>query len=207
MPRLLDKLRGAKESSGSFNDVEPGAYELVITKASHIPSKEYVILNWDVRVGDYKGTYASSQYPPSEYMSYKDKAIGLYKHRTHLLADANPNRLHAITEGGDFVALREAEEDKWDALVGCRFWAVVQRRLYTAGPNSNNPGADRTQMRISAWITQEEYEKGTWKKSLMDDRDDRDKTAVQPAVLEQTVMVPDDYGKSDISVYDSDIPF
>ena len=208
MPRLLDILKSADESTGGFSDIEPGAYALVITNVDVVSSKSYVRIDWDVLSGDHKGNYAKSQYPPSDFISWSDKALGMYKHKLHILADANPNRLHAINdESGKFASLREAEEDNWEALVGCRFWAVVCRRLYTAGPNSKNPGADRTQMRVSAWITQEEFDKGSWRKSLMADKDDRENGGTQQVDMQQEVQVPDSYDAGAVDIYDEDIPF
>lgn len=205
MPRLLDRLKGVAESTGGFSDIDPGAYELVVTEVSMVAKDSYVRLTWDVRTGDHKGTYAKSQYPPSDVISWKESALGMYKHKLHMLAEANPNRLNAVNDQeGKFATLQEAEDDNWGALVGCRIFAVVRRRLYTAGPNSKNPGADRHNMEIAAYLTQEQYEKGDFSKSLLNDRDQREK---KPEGVQASV--PEDFGRQSESVdlYDEDIPF
>lgn len=204
MPRLADTLRNTNESAGGSYDIEPGAYVLVITKVEPVPNRSFVRLYWDVLVGERKGAYASSQWPPSDVLSWKDSAIGMYKHKLHVLADANPNRLHAIKDAnGSFLSIQEAEEDRWEALVGCRFGAVVRRRLYTAGPNSKNPGADRHAMEVAAFIGIEQVDSGDFNKSLLADRDQRE---AKPA--QQTAHVPDTYDATpSVDVYDEDIPF
>jgi len=204
MPRLLEKLRGVAESTGGFADIDPGAYELVITKAEPHDHENYVRMYWDVRTGDRKGAYANSQYPPSDVLSWKDTAFGMYKHKLHMLAEANPNRLHAINgNDGKFASLKEAEDDNWTAFVGCRIFAVVRKRLYTAGPNAKNPGADRYNMEIAAYLTQQQYDDGDFSKALLEDRDQRDKSPVQQ---QQPVSVPESY-EPVTDVYDEDVPF
>lgn len=202
---------GVQESSGSGSfDIEPGAYKLVITKAESMHGQEYVRIYWDVAEGPRAGAYASSQYPPSDVLSWKDSALNMLKGKLHRLQECNPKRLHAqLDQGGEFVGIPEFAQavdsrGEFGFLVGCRFGAVVRRRLYTAGPNSKSPGADRTSIEIARYLTPKEFADGDWPKSLLADRDQRDKQAQQ-----QEHVVPPAYAQQQpADIYeDEDIPF
>lgn len=207
MPKLYDKLTGVSESTGGFADIDPGAYKLVITDVEPHAGDQYVRIYWDVADGERKGVYASSQYPPSDVLSWKDSAQGMLKGKLHRLYQCNPQRLHAMTDSeGKFVTIEEFERDNFAALKGCRFGAVVRRRLYTAGPNSKTPGADRTQMEIARYLTPEEYRDNDWPESLLKDRDQRDKTQQAAPAQQQVMQVPTTYGDVQ-GVYDEDVPF
>ncbi len=210
---LMDKLKGATESAGGFSDIEPGAYKLVITKAEPHSGDQYVRIYWDVADGERKGAYAQSQYPPSDVLSWKDSAMGMLKGKLHRIYQCNPQRLHAVNDdGGSFVGIPEFAKDadgggSFAFLVGCRFGAVVRRKLYTAGPKSKTPGADRTQMEIARYLTPDEFRDGDWPESLLADHDQRDKTQ-QAAPQQATVQAPADFGTQPaMDVYDEDIPF
>jgi len=205
MPRLRDKLAGVQESmGGGFADIEPGAYKLVITDVQPVERQEYVRIYWDVADGEHKGAYANSQYPPSDVLSWKETALNMLKGKLHRIYECNPQRLHAVNDqNGDFLTIEEFENDNFAALKGCRFGAVVRRRLYTAGPKSKNPGADRTQMEIARYLTPQEFADRDWPESLLADRDQRDKTQPQPPTVAQ---VPQDFGAVE-GVYDEDVPF
>lgn len=206
MPKMRDKLRGVQESAGGFADIEPGAYKLVIIKAEPMDSQQYVRLYWDVAEGPCKGAYAQSQWPPSDVMSWKDSAAGMLKMKLHRLAECNPRTLHALTDAnGEFESLQEFEDDDWQAFRGRFFAAVVRRRIYTAGPNSKNPGADKTAVEIARWLTPEEYKSGDWPQSLLEDHDQRDR-AGQAAPQQQVAQVPATFGQQ-ADVYDEDVPF
>lgn len=205
MPKMRDKLRGVQESAGGFADIEPGAYKLVITKAEPMDSQQYVRLYWDVADGPHKGAYAQSQYPPSDVMSWKESAAGMLKMKLHRLAQCNPRTLHALTDAaGEFEGLQEFEDDDWAAFRGKYFAAVVRRRVYTAGPNSKTPGADRYAIEVARWLTPEEYRDGSWPQSLLEDRDQRDRS--QTAQAAPQAQVPTDFGQV-TGVYDEDVPF
>ena len=192
MPKLKKKWNEIEESTGGFSDIEPGAYVLTVTGMDPHESQEYVRLYWDVADGPHKGAYAQSQYPPSDVLSWKESAYGMLKHKLHALAEANTG----------FQPTVAFESDDWNQFRGKRFYAVVRRRLYTAGPNSKNPGADRTAIEIARWLKPDEYESGSWPKSLLEDRDQRDKSSQQS----QVAQVPTGFGQV-TGVYDEDVPF
>ena len=201
---LMAMLQGVQESAGGgFADIEPGAYKLVITKVEPKVAQQYVRIYWDVAEGPHKGAYAQSQYPPSDVLSWKDTAYGMLKMKLHRIWECNPQRLHKTDDAdGRFLMVDEFEAENFDALVGCRFGAVVRRRLYTAGPNSKTPGADRTAIEVARYLSPQEFADGDWPKSLLEDRDQRDKSQAQPAVAQ----VPAGFGQVE-GVYDEDVPF
>ena len=214
MPRLFDSLAGVQESTGGFADIEPGAYKLVITKVEPHEGQQYARIYWDVAEGPRKGAYANAGFPPSDVLSWKDTAFGMLKGKLHRIYQCNQQRLHALADGeGRFASLQEFESDNWQAFVGCRFGAVVRRRLYTAGPNSKTPGADKTAIEVARYLTPEEFQSGDWPKSLLEDRDQRDKTAQQPTicggqVVTSQAQVPATFDQNQTpDLYGEDVPF
>ena len=193
MPKV--NLNDVQESTGGFADIEPGAYVLVITKMEPVTDKEFVRIFWDVAEGPSKGAYAQSQYPPSDVMSWKESALGFTKHKLHVIADSNAATQEAVEQA--------FQMDDWNRFVGKRFGAVVRRRLYTAGPNSKTPGADKTSVEVAAWMTPAELAEDKWSKTLLNDRDQRTKQDAQP---QAPVAVPESFGSSD-EFASEDIPF
>lgn len=197
MPNV--SFEGVQESVGGFADIEPGAYVLKVTKMEPVPDRQFVRVYWDVAEGPSAGAYAQSQWPPSDVMSWKPDALGFTKHKLHVIADSN---------GAPQQAVEQAfQMDDWKRFVGKRFGAVVRRRLYTAGPNSKTPGADKTAVEIAAWMTPAELAEGKWSKGLLDDRDQRDRSAqAKPATAPAVAQVPQGFGEV-TGVYDEDVPF
>ena len=197
MPKLRKSWKDIEESTGvGFADIEPGAYVLSITKVEPHERQEYVRIYWDVADGPSKGAYAQSQYPPSDVLSWKnDAAMGMLKHKLHVLADWNQG----------FQPTVAFDNDNWTAFEGKRMGAVVRRRLYTAGPNSKQPGADRTKMEIAAWLHPEAYESGDFSERLLADRDQRDKSLARQNADELPTPPAQAYQTDDL--YDSDVPF
>jgi hypothetical protein len=192
MPKLKKKWSEIEESAGGFSDIEPGAYVLVITGYDVNEHQQFVSMKWDVAEGPAKGTYAKSQYPPADVLSWKETAYNMLKHKLHVLAESNAG----------FQPTVAFENDQWGEFVGKRFYAVVRRRLYTAGPNSKTPGADRTAIEVARWLMPEEFEEHDWPESLTKDRDQRDKSAQQQA--QAPVMAPP---AQQVAMYDEDVPF
>lgn len=211
MAGLMAKLAGVKESKGGFEELEPGAYKLVITKAEPMHRGEYVRIYWDVADGEHKGIYASSQYPPTDVLSWKDSALGMLKHKQRVLCQCNPRSLTAVSDdNGEFVGCKEFvdhvdNKGSFGFLVGLRFGAVVRRRLYTAGPNSKAPGADRTSIEIARYLSPQQYADHDWPESLLKDHDQRDKMATETG---HEVTSAATYQQSaSIDLYDEDVPF
>lgn len=199
MPKLGKRWNDIDEMSGGFSDIEPGAYVLEITKCMPNVAEQYFELTWDVAEGERKGAYANSQYPPTTRVYWRDTTLGYLKHRLHVLADWNPG----------FKSTVAFEGDQWGLFVGKKFGAVVRKRLYTAGPNSKNPGADRYSMEVALWLSPEDFKAGKFNKSMLEDNDMRDKSAVAQApaqVPAPPASVPNTYAPA-AEVYDEDIPF
>lgn len=192
MPKLKKKWNEIEESTGAFSDIEPGAYKLVITKVEPNEGMEYARIYWDVAEGPSKGAYAQSQFPPSDVLSWKDTALGMLKHKLHVLAESNAG----------FQPTVAFDSDDWQAFVGKSFGAVVRKRLYTAGPRSKNPGADRESVEVAAWLMPDDLAAGKFSENLLKPRDTREK---QP---QQAASVPDTYQPATTpDLYGEDIPF
>lgn len=204
----MAKLQGVQESTGSgFADIEPGAYKLVITKVEVVKQSKYVRIYWDVAEGPHKGNYEKSQYPPSDVLSWKETAQAMLKGKLHRIYLCNQQRLHQILdEDGKFLIIDEFENEDFNALVGCRFGAVVRRRLYTAGAGSKTPGADRTTVEIARYLSPDEFKNNDWSKKLLQDNDQRDNAG--RAQEQRVEQVPSTFNPSATpDLYDEEIPF
>lgn len=209
MPKLDTLWKDIEESAGGgFSDIEPGAYVLTITGCNADRFEEalkraggrlsdvsdgdkYFEITWDVAEGPRKGAYAKSQYPPSARIYFTKRSEGFLKHRLHMLADWN--------EG--FQPTVAFDNDQWQQFVGKRFGAIVRRRLYTAGPNSKTPGADRHSMDIAAWTSPEEHRSGKVNPDLLKDLDQRT-AEPQAAPVQAPVQAVDP-----LDLYAEDVPF
>lgn len=212
MPKLRKSWKDIEETSGGgFADIEPGAYVLKVTACqadefekemkraggdfNEVPDKaKYFTITWDVAEGPSKDAYANSQYPPTMRVYFTEKSERFLKFRLHMFARWNDG----------FQPTVAFDNDQWGLFVGKRFGAVVRRRLYTAGPNSKTPGADRTSMEIAAWLHPEAYESGDFSERLLADRDQRDKGASQQP---QTPITPPAQTMGITDIYDEDVPF
>ena len=206
MPNLMNELAATSELTGGSFDIEPGAYKLRITKVKPHKAEEYFEIFWDVADGPSKGAYAQSQYPPSERIYWRKTTLGFLKMKLHRLALCNPGRFHVLNDAkGNFASLQEFEDDNWDAFEGAFVAAVVRRRLYTAGPNSKQPGADRTSIEIARWLSPDEFKTESWPKSLLNDNDQRDKSLARQNADEPITPPAQAYQHDDL--YDEDVPF
>jgi len=200
MPNI--DLSNVFENTGTFADIKPGAYTLVITKVEPHPEDEFVRLYWDVAEGPCKGAYAQSQYPPYEVLSWKQGALGYTKHKLHVIADSNGATQQQVEQA--------FQMDDWKRFVGKKFGAIVRRRIYTAGKNSKTPGADKYAIEVSAWLTPAEIAEDKWSKSLLNDRDQRDKSqTAQTEPQTQVATAPADFAvdSANADLYAEDIPF
>ena len=194
MPRLSEAWNSIQESTGTFSDIEPGGYVLVITKVEPKERQQYARFYWDVAEGPSKDAYAQSQWPPSDIISWKDTVLGILKHKMHVLADSNPG----------FKPTVEFDNDNWQAFVGKKFGAVVRKRLYTAGPNSKNPGADKEAIEVAGWFTPEQIAAHEYSDALLKPRDTRE----QGGSAQGVATVPQSFNAApQEDVYDEDVPF
>lgn len=195
MPKLNTLWNNIQESTGTFADIEPGGYVLVITKVEPKEQQQYVRFYWDVAEGPSKGAYAQSQWPPSDIISWKDSVLGILKHKMHVLADSNPN----------FQPTVAFDNDNWQEFVGKRFGAVVRKRLYTAGPNSKTPGADKETVEVAGWFTPEQIAAHEYSDALLKPRDQREQGG---GSAQGVATVPQSFNAMpQEDVYSEDIPF
>jgi hypothetical protein len=200
-------------SDGGFTPLPAGPYVARLVELNDNESREYVEAVFDIAEGEHANYYSddwgkSHPYAHHFFMSYKDSALGMLMGKLHRIYLCNPQRLHAtFDQEGKFLMVDEFEAENYSALVGCRFGAVVRRRLYTAGPNSKTPGADKTAVEIATYLTPDEFRDGSWSKNLLKDRDQRDKAAQQPE-QQQAAHVPPTYSPDQTpDLYDEDVPF
>ena len=153
---LID-LTNTQENSG-YKQLEAGAYVVRILSAEPVYGKEYLLIKWDVAEGPNAGFFARSQWPPKEYMSWKESALGLLKHRLHVLADANPRLTVIKDHKGEFAGIEEFQKDNWGAFVGCIFGANVRKRIYEKDDGSIGEGVE-----IGAWLSLDEVRAGNVK--------------------------------------------
>lgn len=124
-----------QESTGGFVSPEPGGYIAQITAVEDVESKEYLLIEWEFASGEWKGengkTYARAGFWPTPYFaSYKDSALGFFKHFKRCLEESN--RGYVFTEdnvqglrGRYFgVILGEEEYQKKDGTIGTRLKAT-----------------------------------------------------------------------------------
>ena len=196
MPRV--NLSSVGESTGEFKQLENGGYVVTITAVRSDPANQRIFIDLDIAEGPCAGFYRHSQYPLDDVMSYKETALGMLKHKLHVLADANPGRLHAYADNkGKFAGISEFDNDQFDAFVGCVFGAVVRTRLYT-----NGRGEDRSAPEVGAWKSPDDIRAGKW--TQMEPRDTRTGAKAKPAPAAPTKAA---YDSSAADVYDEDVPF
>ena len=157
MPRI--NLASVPESTGERATIEPGGYVCRIMGVKYTPGEDKAWLEWDVAEGPAAGTFASSDYPPRDCMSWKPTALGMLKHKLKVLAEANPTRLHVLVDPTtrEFATIAEFDSEDWDAFVGCTFGAVVRKRLYAYN------GTDREAIEVGAWKSPQDIRDGNWK--------------------------------------------
>lgn len=124
-----------QETTGGFTSPEPGGYIAQITAVDDVESKEYLLIEWEFASGEWKGengkTYARAGFWPTPYFaSYKDSALGFFKHfkksveesnRGYLFSEDNVQGLRGRYFG---VILGEEEYQKKDGTIGTRLKAT-----------------------------------------------------------------------------------
>jgi hypothetical protein len=99
---------------------------------------------------------------------------------------------------------KREEQERESAVIGKHRVVITDVEETVTGPNSKNPGADRTAIEVAAWLAPDEYEGGTWSQSLLRDRDQRTHDVARASV-ENSMPTPP--MEAVTAVYDEDIPF
>lgn len=111
--------------AGEFPRLTEGGYVVKITKITDKPEKQYLEIEYDIAVGEFKDYYKDLNeragfWGGTMFRSYKDKALGMFKGFLAAIDKSN---------GTDFVKAAEtglAEQQ----LLGKRFGVVLGWELY-----------------------------------------------------------------------------
>ena len=83
------------EEPSAFVGLEPGPQVCVITAATDYPDKEYILIQYDILEGPFKGYYADlfkrlgGHWGGNMYASYKEKAIPFFKAKMTAIEKSN----------------------------------------------------------------------------------------------------------------------
>lgn len=156
----------AKMGGASFDQMEPGLYELYIqairlewdTKEGHTDglSNKCIRIVWDVASGPFERRFTEAYFVDWDGKPLEDKdfmhslflswkKLEYFKHNMNVLAACN--------DGFDPLAAFEA--DRWDMFIGKRFFAVVNGEV-----DLNDNGYDRWKLSVGAWLTPEMVRSG-----------------------------------------------
>ena len=126
--RVIENYDEVKANNGEFERPGNGGYILEIVNVADVPYSEetkkgdYLKIGYDIAQGDFKGHYTKQnehfgggKWFANVIKSYKEKALGMFKHFTNCVEESNPGF-------------------KWnwqeDKLVGLRFGATLQEEEY-----------------------------------------------------------------------------
>ena len=179
--RVIENYENIQASSGEFARPGNGGYILEIVNVTDVPYNaqtgkgDYLRIDYDIATGDFKGYYTAQnerfgggKWYANVIKSYKEKALGMFKHFTNCIEESNPGF-------------------KWnwqeDKLIGCRFGATLQEEEYL-----NNEGEVRTKLVVKDIKTVKQIMDGDFKvpttKKL-------DKPVTAPAIDFVTLDDPD----------------
>ena len=132
--RVIENYENIQASSGEFARPGNGGYILEIVNVTDVPYNaqtgkgDYLKIDYDIAVGDFKGYYTAQnerfgggKWFANVIKSYKEKALGMFKHFTNCVEESNPGF-------------------KWNwqeqKLIGCRFGATLQEEEYEKNDGS-----------------------------------------------------------------------
>lgn len=143
-----DAYENAKESMGGPLSLPCGAYVCKIHDATDFPEKQYIVIEYDIADGEYKGYAADTAeragfWPLKAWLSYKDRAIGMFKGRIKAVESANPNWTFDFTDRG---------------MIGKLFYATVVEEEYT-----KSDGSIGTRNNLDKMIKYDDYKAGRFK--------------------------------------------
>lgn len=132
--RVIENYDEIKASSGEFERPGNGGYVLEIVAVTDVPYNaqtgkgDYLRIDYDIAQGDFKGYYTKQnerfgggKWFANVIKSYKEKALGMFKHFTNCVEESNPG-----------FKWNWREQD----LVGCRFGATLQEEEYEKNDGS-----------------------------------------------------------------------
>ncbi|HIZ18480.1 MAG TPA: DUF669 domain-containing protein [Candidatus Olsenella stercoravium] len=178
------------ESSGGGASILPsGAYKCIITSAEFVKTKKgaaALLVLWDVADGEHKGHFSDSffdnkPFRHKDYLMLEGKALGVTKHKLHVLADANPSFKPTVAIG----------QDQAQPFVGKTCYLLLQERKYTYN------GRDQSEVNVVRWLSPEEFRAGDFK--VPDTIDERVASPSPAPVAAPTAPA--------IELADEDLPF
>ena len=134
----------------NWNDVEEvsfpvaGAYKAKIINVKDVPEREFIVVNFDIADGKFKG-YAQKTYdergfyPYSMVWSYKKKALWFFKQRKMAVEATNPGftfQSDPFSLVGKFCGIVLADEEYRNSK------GEIKKRLYVADVISGNQYRD-----------------------------------------------------------------
>lgn len=174
---------------GGVSTLPSGAYKCAITKAEFVTTKKgaaALVVVWDVAEGEHKGHFSGAffegkDFRHNDYLMLEGRALGMTKHKLHVLADANPG----------FKPTVAIDQDKAQPFVGKKCYLLLQERKYTYN------GRDQSEVRVIDWLSEDEFSDGDYK--VPETLDEREAQAAPTAVHAPAAPAVD--------VADDDIPF
>lgn len=137
----INNFDTVQATTGEFKRPTPNGYICKITLADDVPmdSKEkgkgdYLVIEYDIADGEFKGYYFEQYkkfggdfWAATMFRSYKEKALGMFKHFTNCVENSNAGYTWAWDEKslvGKFIGLvlGEEEYEKGDGSVGVRLY-------------------------------------------------------------------------------------
>ena len=137
--RAIQNFESVQPSTGEFAKPGPGGYILEIVSVEDVPFNpqtgkgDYLKICYDIADGDFRGFYReqaehfNGAWYANFIRSYKEKALGMFKHFTNCVENSNAGYTWAWDEKslvGKFIGLvlGEEEYEKSDGSVGVRLY-------------------------------------------------------------------------------------
>lgn len=124
--KLIENYENVKASNGKFAKPQPCGYVCKIVNVEDVPMDantgkgNYLRIEYDIADGEFAGYYKKQydnwggNWMASFIRSYKEKAIGMFKHFTNCVEDSNPNYSWDWNESGligKYIGLVLGEEE------------------------------------------------------------------------------------------------
>jgi hypothetical protein len=152
--RKIDNYESVQASTGEFARPTAGGYVCKIINVTDVPlddkgKGDYLKIEYDIAKGDFEGYYKEQFdrwggfWSASFIRSYKEKALGMFKHFTSCVENSNKNYTWDWNETG---------------LVGKVVGLVIGEEEYL-----NNAGVVKSKLVVKEIKTVEDIEKGNFK--------------------------------------------
>lgn len=153
MKALGKTYNDAEARTDGFERLPAGGYVCKITEVKDVTASEYLQVVYDIAEGPYKGFYGDDwgkEHPKAHslFMSYKEKALGMFK-----------GRLKAIDESNGTEFVKEAVNGlKEQQLVGKLVGFIIGEEEY-----ESDRGEVRTSMKVRSVVPIDRIREGNFK--------------------------------------------